>query len=346
MQNSNHALRLRRARQRMISRAIALSSLAIICIAILTVSIFGLSMNGQSTDIVTGAPSTTGAMQTAEPPRPTPSTSSPYIGGDIAPSRTPSAMFNALVVPDGTTVQERFSVPDGFERVTVEIGSFGEYLRNLPLMADGEKLYFWNGILCENPAHAAILKRDMPKKYEQCADTVIRLYADYLYKNKQYDKLVFVFNNGFVCDFEHFTQGYRPSKNADKWETSPDYWKGYDERVFNVFLDYVYLYANTASLYENELKKVDINDISIGDVFITPGFPGHIVLICDMIKNTVTGELRFMILQGSMPALQPHIMLNAHEPDMSPWQNTRFEQGGFLSATGWFCPGENLMRFK
>ena len=346
MQNTNRARRLKRARQRIIARTAMLSLITLACATLLTVSIVGLS--NQDSEIFTKPPEETNSFDATPNATftPAPSTSAPYVGGELTPLRTPSAMFNNLIDPNGHTVSTRFKVPDGFKRVELQEGSFGEYLRELELFPDGERLYFWDGKICDNPAHAAILKRNMPKKYEQCADTVIGLYADYLYKNKQYDKLVFTFNNGFVCDFKHFTQGLRPNKDANGWESSPDYWKGNDERVFKVFLDYVFLYANTASLFENELKEVDINDISVGDVFVTPGFPGHIVLICDMIKNPQIGEVRFMTLQGSMPALQPHIMLNAHEPEMSPWQNTRFENDVFLSATGWFCPTQNLMRFK
>ena len=255
-------------------------------------------------------------------------------------------MFNDLVDPRGDTVLTRFKVPNGFERVSAEEGSFGQYLRNLALAPDGEALHFFDGKLSDNPAHAAILKRDLPKRYEQCADTVIGIYANYLYDNNLYDKLCFTFNNGFECDFKHFTQGYRPNADATKWITSSDFCTGYDKRVFDVFLDYVYLYANTASLFENELEKADPDSPKIGDVLIVPGFPGHVIMICDVIKNSSTGEIRFMTLQGSMPAVQPHIMLNALEPEMSPWQNTRYEYGGFLSATGWLCPKENIMRFK
>jgi len=71
-----------------------------------------------------------------------------------------------------------------------------------------------------------------------------------------------------------------------------------------------------------------------------------VVLICDMIKNPTTGEVRFMTLQGSMPALEAHVMLNAAERAYSPWQNTRFEGGKFTSATFWSCDVTKLSRFK
>ena len=65
-----------------------------------------------------------------------------------------------------------------------------------------------------------------------------------------------------------------------------------------------------------------------------------------MIQNPETGEVRFMTVQGSMPAVEAHVMLNAEEAELSPWQNARFENGMFVSATYWECPVENLRRFQ
>ena len=63
-----------------------------------------------------------------------------------------------------------------------------------------------------------------------------------------------------------------------------------------------------------------------------------------MIKNPDTGEVRFMTLQGSLPAVEAHIMMNAQEAEFSPWQSIK--DGVFTSATYWSCPVENLRRFK
>lgn len=53
----------------------------------------------------------------------------------------------------------------------------------------------------------------------------------------------------------------------------------------------VYIYAGTASL-EKELKPKPIADLSIGDVFIRGGSPGHAMLIVDVALNE-TGKKSF-----------------------------------------------------
>ena len=292
-----------------------------------------------------------------------PESTVPYVavsGAHLIPVCTPGAAFNELVNPSGMTVATRFLVPEGFERVPVQAGSFAEYLRNLPLKADGSRLHYIGkkGALAgEVPkdvysapaAHAAVLDLPMLGAYEQCADTVIHLYAEYLYAQKRYGEISFMFNNGFACDFLHYTQGYRPDANCRKWVWDRENWTGTDRRMLNLYLEKVFLYANTASLFRYDLQPVRAADMKIGDMFIVPasaGDSGHVVMIADMIRNAATGEIRFITVQGSMPAVEAHVMMNAEEAGLSPWQNVRFENGMFVSATYWECPVENLRRFK
>ena len=258
------------------------------------------------------------------------------------------------------TVETRFLVPEGFERVPVQEGSFAEYLRNLPLKADGSVLHYIDengnpaGEVPANPyrapaAHAAVLDVAMLSINEQCADTVIHLYAEYLYAQGRYDEISFCFNNGFECDFMHYTQGYRPNTAKNGWIFNKDNWTGTERNVFELYLKMVFTYANTSSLFRKNLEPVALSDMAIGDLFIVPaasGRTGHAVMVVDMIQNSETGEVRFMTVQGSMPAVEAHVMMNAEEAEFSPWQNTRFENGMFVSATYWECPVENLRRFR
>ncbi len=354
--NTNRARRLRAIKRRNIGRIIIYSFFILLFIILL---VLGASIQNINSGLHTEHTSShsLNTTPTPHPPRVTGQTQQPTTPSELptlnlipgvsaTPACTPSANFNSLVDSNGNTIATRFKVPDGWERIYAEPNSFAQYLRELPLLADGTPLLFHDGKPCDIPAHAAILDKDMPKHFEQCADTVIHIYSDYLYKTQQYNKLKFTFNNGFICDFLHFAQGYRPNSSLNGWETCADYWKGTDERVYKVYLEYVFLYANTASLFEYDTKKADPNNVKIGDMFIVPGFPGHVVMVCDVIRHRTTGELRFMTLQGSMPAVQAHVMMNALEPEFSPWQNTRYDHGGFLSATYWLCPKDNLVSFK
>lgn len=355
--NTNRAQRLQKLKRKHTRRILFITFICLTLAGMTILLAFGSRPGGSA-----GAgPSSTPAVT---PTAPVPSLSSglpvitsstsagkkPYISPApsviATPAVTPAGSFNNLVNPAGSTIRTRFAVPKGWERVEAAQGSFAEYLRELPLKADGKPLLYWDGKPNDNPAHAAVLDRPMPQRYEQCADTVIHLYADWLYSTKQYDKLRFTFNNGFVCDFEHYMQGYRPNDAVTGWKTQDDYWTGDSRRVYDLYLQQTFLYANTASLFKYDLDKVEYADLSIGDLFIVPGFPGHVVIVADMIVNKTTGEKRFITVQGSMPAVQAHVMLNAEEPEFSPWQSCEIYDGYFVSATYWGCPLENIRRFR
>lgn len=251
----------------------------------------------------------------------------------------------ALIRPEGMTVETRFAVPEGYERVPVPEGSFAAFLRSLPLRRDRSLVHDYTGKPIINTRHDAVLAWDVPSTdIEQCADVVMHLRAEYLYSSGRYDRIGFHFVSGFYCDFSTWSQGYRVSVNGNdvKWIRSaqPDA----SRASFEKYLHTVFQYASTLSL-EKELLPANKNDLQIGDCFIIAGSPGHVVIIADMIQNVSTGELRFLVLQGNMPSVQAHILQNAEEKALSPWQSALFEGGVFTAPGGWQCPVENLKRF-
>ena len=108
-------------------------------------------------------------------------------------------------------------------------------------------------------------------------------------------------------------------------------------------MNYIFSYANTASL-KNELKRVDNKkDIQIGDVFIQKGRPyGHAVTVMDIAKNE-TGEIIFLLSQSYMPAQDIHILKNPSDQSISPWYKLA-ETGEFITPE-WVFEFEDLMRF-
>ena len=107
-------------------------------------------------------------------------------------------------------------------------------------------------------------------------------------------------------------------------------------------MDYIFAYANTHTL-RHEMKKANISDMQIGDVFIQEGVPfGHAVIVVDMAENPTTKEKIFMVAQSFMPAQNIHI-LKKYE-DESPWFSTDF--GKKLVLPSWTFTTDNLYRFK
>ncbi|HEX8954124.1 MAG TPA: DUF4846 domain-containing protein, partial [Polyangia bacterium] len=81
------------------------------------------------------------------------------------------------------TLEARFAPPAGAARVAVADGSFGDFLRRLPLKPRGAAVHLYDG--SDKPrqdVHAAVVDLDVPPRdLQQCADAVMRLWAEYRY---------------------------------------------------------------------------------------------------------------------------------------------------------------------
>jgi hypothetical protein len=248
-----------------------------------------------------------------------------------------------VINKDGNTILQRFNPPQGFKRVEVSSKSFSEYIQNFKLKPYGDDVYYYNGKPKHSNAHEAVLDLDTGKKdLQQCADSIIRLKAEYLYKNKKYNDIHFNFVSGFSADYSKWAQGYRINinNNSASWYKSAS--KSTQYSSFIQYLDIVYSYASTLSL-EKEMVSVDIEDMRIGDVFIKGGSPGHCVIVVDMVENN-EGNKMFMVAQGFMPAQDIHILKNLSLKDLSPWYPLDFD--GELVLPHWTFSKNSLKRFK
>ena len=80
------------------------------------------------------------------------------------------------------TLEQRFAPPAGYTRVKVESGSFGAFLRTLPLAAPSTPVVSYTGKTLHEATHAniaAVVAIDIGKAdLQQCADSVIRMHAE------------------------------------------------------------------------------------------------------------------------------------------------------------------------
>lgn len=222
-----------------------------------------------------------------------------------------------FINPEGNTVFTRFITPKEYKRVEASEGSFANFIGNYPLEPDGTPVYYFDKREKSGDGHAAVFSMEVGEEdLQQCADSIMRIYAEYLYKSGNEDKISFKFVDGFVCDYNHWKQGYRVKFANDKpyWEqvaSSDD-----SEETFKKYLRIVFSYSSTLSM-ENESKPVDISELKVGDIFIKGGSPGHVVMVADICENEA-GEKAFLLAQGFMPAQSFHIIKNpAHSED--PW---------------------------
>lgn len=226
--------------------------------------------------------------------------------------------------------------PEGFSRV--ETSNFGAYLRSLPLKPEGSKVKLYDGTTkwWQRGAYAVIDMEIGSTDLQQCADAVMRLRAEYLWRNKMYSDIHFNFTSGFRADYYRWAEGERISVkgNTCSWYKAAD--SDYSYKTFRKYLNMVFSYAGTASL-SKELRPVMLSDLTVGDVFIKGGHPGHAMIIVDMATDA-KGRKAIMVAQSYMPAQDIHIVTNLGDRKSSPWyiidDNTKefsFPEYGFDS---------------
>ncbi|MCH8904307.1 MAG: DUF4846 domain-containing protein [Bacteroidetes bacterium] len=249
-----------------------------------------------------------------------------------------------LISPDGMTIDTRIDVPLDFRRVFYQPGTFGAYLQQLPLKPHGTEVKLYDGSIKENrDIYDAVVDMDIgDRDLQQCADAVMRLRGEYLFSQKKYDEIHFNFTNGFRVDYSEWMKGKHVIVDGNKsyWSSATTPSNTYED--FRKYMDIIFAYAGTLSL-SAELEKVELKNLTIGDIFIQGGSPGHAVIVVDVAKNAETKEKIFLLAQSFMPAQETQILQNPNKEEISPWYSANFE--GDLETPQWTFKDSDLKRF-
>jgi hypothetical protein len=261
----------------------------------------------------------------------------------IVASQANAGTYSWAHAPAGQTLQQRFDPPPGFTREPVAATSFAAWLRGLPLKpTDAPVRHFDGTIKPRQDVHAAVVDIDTgTRDLQQCADAIMRLQAEWLYGTGRAGEIAFNYTSGARVGFERWSQGFRPSADGRRWTATGKPDSSYAS--FKRYMIQVFAYAGTASL-EKELKPVAPGTPpQIGDVFIKGGFPGHAVLVADVVRNAATGEVRFLLIQSFMPAQDMHVLRQPGGTNVSPWYTPASD--GSRSTPEWAFPAGSHRRW-
>lgn len=244
--------------------------------------------------------------------------------------------------PTGDTLVERITPPAGFERVPAPSGSWAEWLRGLRLKPkDAPVLTHTGAKKWRQDVHVAVVDIDVgTRDLQQCADAIMRLRAEWLFAAGRTADIAFNYTDGGRVPFSRWARGERPSSSGKSWRRNGKADASYAS--FRRYMDQVFSYAGTYSL-DRELARVTDGAPAIGDVFIKGGFPGHAVLVADMVENKSTGERRFLLLQSYMPAQEIHVLKNPAAADGSPWYDAKVTYP--FATPEWGFPEGSLKRW-
>lgn len=223
----------------------------------------------------------------------------------------------SIINEQGNTLETRILAPQGYERIPIQDNTLTSFLRTYPLKEAGSPVLLYDGSEKANQqAHIAVMKLPLENvDLQQCADSIMRIYAEYYYQTKQYDKISFHFVNGFETKYSKWRQGYSISikGNQVKWVKSQPQTS---YQSFQKYLRIVFSYASTLSM-DKESTQISLSKIQVGDVFLKGGSPGHVVMIVDICEDK-NGKKSFLLGQGYMPAQEFHILKNPSHSD-DPW---------------------------
>lgn len=251
----------------------------------------------------------------------------------------------SLLNKDSLTIKSRVNTPKGFKRVKYNTGSFEDYLRNYKLKPFNSKIinydgseYYWQ------IGHIGILDVPVPKNgLQQCADALIRIRSEYLWDNNRKDEIGFNFTSGHYCSWLEYAEGYRPRINGNKVTFNKTAKSNHTKNNFYKYLNLIYTYSGTLSLY-NELPQITaIEKLKVGDMLIRGDTPGHIVMIADEVVNE-KGEKLFLLFQGNTPAQSVHLVKNLEDTELSPWYDLKLNVE--IGVSNYTFNNSKYVRFK
>jgi hypothetical protein len=218
--------------------------------------------------------------------------------------------------PEVEPLEARYPPPEGFTRVELGNKSFGEWLRGLPLAAPGTPVRTYRGDVrygADDRRIASVVAIDVGKAdLQQCADTVMRLHGEWAWSQGRRD-ISYDAASGMPLPYQRFARGEHVAMEGNRLVWKPGRVAATGHAGFREFMNMVFAWSNTVSL-ARQAAKVAPGDVRPGDFFVSPGNPGHTVLILDLARDS-SGRAVALIGQSYMPAQSFYVLRG----DRDPW---------------------------
>jgi hypothetical protein len=273
--------------------------------------------------------------------------SDPVVDGDNAhrPMSPDDYPFLKTTTVKADPLESRFPVPAGYHRVPLTKGSFGEWLRRLPVTKGKAVVRSFNGRLLRAPA-AAVVPLDIGSgDVQQCADSVLRLHAEFQWKRGAADELSIHFTSGDESNWKAWREGERFEIAGSRVKRTQNKAVNNTHIEFRKWLQHSFLYAGTRSLKLDSTAVPLTEALQPGDFFASPGSPGHAVIILDVAH--APGKPPVALLgQGFMPAQSFHVLEDRGAHMIDGWFVLPDGPDGQLINPSWSpFPRSSALRF-
>jgi len=210
-------------------------------------------------------------------------------------------------LPPMASLETCFPAPSGFARVEAAPGSFAGWLRGLPIRLDRASVRAYSGLPL--PSHAvAVVALDVGERdLQQCADTLIRLHAEWLWSTGRAGDTAYHFTSGDLSSWTAWVSGERFRVSGSRVARVSGPPRNEDHATYRQWLQHLFNYAGTLSLRLDSDPVSPARGLQPGDFFVDPGSPGHAVMILD-VAETADGERLGLVGQGYTPAQELHVL--------------------------------------
>ena len=221
------------------------------------------------------------------------------------------------------TMSTAIPTPPGYERVELEKGSFGAWLRDLPLAPPGTPVLDFRGreVFPANDQFVqAVVAIDVgDRNLQQSVEAVIRLEAEWAWASGRRDQEYKAATKDEL-PYQNYVEGKRPTAQGGHlyWIKKKDPSDPNDHSAFRNYLDAVYPWVNSAAL-RMQSEPVDPKNVRPGDFFLQRGKGGFEVIVLD-IATKPSGERVALLGQSLYPAMNIHV---ARLGKATPWFSMR-----------------------
>ncbi len=267
----------------------------------------------------------------------------PSATASATPSAAPSAQKQAekpTVVPDPkrypwlgdkdrpmpaaqTTLAASVPTPPGYQRVKLEAGSFGAWLRDLPVAAPNTPVVDFRGSEVhpgnDDYVQAVVAIDPGKKNLQQSTDVILRLQAEWLWSQGRRDH-TYKSATKDMLPFGSYSEGKRLLARAGHlyWVKKKDPNEPNDRAAFRNYLDVIFTWVNSSAI-RMQSDKVDPKDVQPGDFFLQRNKGGYEVVVLDIAEKP-SGQRVALLGQSLYPAMNIYV---ARLGKATPWFSLR-----------------------
>jgi hypothetical protein len=207
------------------------------------------------------------------------------------------------------TIESSIQPPAGYKRVPVATGTFAGSLRQIGL-TDQKELLAGDGktLLCDDQKVAVTAITPFDNKHDTGVDGIVKLWGEYLWKNKPQNSISFPLDNGQPALWKDWKDGLRPKEQGGRFIftqiTTPS--GGYG--TFEQFLSFVAEDMGALAL-RRESSIILEDSVTVGDLIVAlkKDTESSVGLVLDACKGP-RGEKLYLLGTCGTPSTSLYIM--------------------------------------